>query len=123
MQELKIKTHTTYTYETSDGREFEDEQEAKAWQQALEDIKTIAMFDSKFKPTTEVDSAYYVHIKNHTQLRAFAAIQNYEGFCADIPDLGCWYYDEVSDDYVNIESEIDRLKDIQCKLYEYKPEG
>jgi hypothetical protein len=31
MSKLKIKTHTTYTYEASDGREFEDHPEAQEW--------------------------------------------------------------------------------------------
>jgi hypothetical protein len=122
MSELKIKTHTTYTYETSDGREFDDADEAQEWQQALEDIKSITMLDDKFNPTTETASAFYVHIKNHSQLKAFELMQTYEGFATHIPDRGCWYYDDVADDFVNIEKEINRLKDIQYKLYDTKKE-
>lgn len=117
MSEVKIKTHTTYTYETSDGREFDDAQEAQEWQQALEDIKGITMLDSKFKPTTEISSAFYVHIKKHSQLEAFELIQAYGGFVSSIPGIGCWYYDDCTDTYVNLETEINRLKDIQYKLY------
>jgi hypothetical protein len=116
MAELKIKTHTTYTYETSDGRVFDIAEEAQKWQQALEDIKGITMLDSKFTPTTEVDSAFYVLINTYSQLEAFEAMQAYEGITAHIPDIGWWYYDEVVDEFVDIEKEISRLKDIIYKL-------
>lgn len=115
MAELKIINHPTY--ETTDGREFDDLQEAQDWQQALEDLKGITMLDSQFKLTTDVTSAFYVHIKNHAQLRAFEAMSDYEGLCAKVPDLGCWYYDEHTDTFVNLEAEINRLKDIQYKIY------
>ena len=115
MAELKIINHPTY--ETTDGREFDDLQEAQDWQQALEDLKGIIMLDSQFKLTAEITSAFYVHIKNHAQLRAFEVMSYYEGLYARIPDLGCWYYNKDTDAFVNIETEINRLKDIQYKIY------
>ena len=51
MSELKITTHTTYTYETSDGREFDNEAEALKWQKILEAFNGIPMLDHQFKPT------------------------------------------------------------------------
>lgn len=116
MAESKIITHTTRTYETTDGREFEYAPEAEAWQQALEDIKTITMLDSKFNPTDDVDSAYYVHIKTYSQLEAFAAMQHYSGVCGDIPDLGYWYYDDCTETYINIKEEISTLQHIISAL-------
>lgn len=118
MSELKITTHTVYTYETSDGREFDNPQEAQEWQQALEDLNGITMLDSNFKLTTQVTEAFYVHIKTQAQLDAFALVQEYEGACAPIEERGCWYYDECTDSYVNLEKEINRLKDIKLKIYE-----
>ncbi len=41
MTEVKIKTHTTYTYETSDGREFDLAEEAQEWQEHLENLKML----------------------------------------------------------------------------------
>ena len=35
MAELKVKKRIEYTYETSDGREFEDKAEAMEWQKHL----------------------------------------------------------------------------------------
>ncbi len=112
MAELKVITHTTYTYETTDGREFDDAQEAEAWQQAIDNIKKISMLDHKFKPTTDVTEAMYVHIKTHEQLEAFDAMQAYEGLAAQIRAVGYYYYDDISDEYINVKKELDRLQSI-----------
>lgn len=112
MADIKIKTHTTYTYETTDGREFENQQEAMDWQLALEDIKSTTMLDSKFKPTNEITSAFYVHIKTLSQLKAFEKMQEYEGLFGKIDGLGYWYYDESVDMYVSVRKEMDRLQSI-----------
>ena len=112
MAEFKIITHTTYTYETSDGREFDREEDARDWEQALEDIKSTAMLDYRFKPTDRTDEAYYVHIKTHAQLKAFEAMQAYEGLAGHITDLGYWYFDECSDEFIDIKKEINRLQSI-----------
>ena len=63
MSELRIKTHTTYTYETSDGREFDIADEAREWQDNLENINGITMLDFKFCYTTDISEACYVHMK------------------------------------------------------------
>ena len=112
MSKLKIKTHTTYTYETADGREFDDQSEAQAWQDHLENITGAVMLDQKFCNTTYVDSAFYVHIKTEAQLKAFKAICSYEGMCAKIDAIGYWYYDESTDQYVSVSKEMDRLQSI-----------
>lgn len=112
MADIKIKTHTTYTYETTDGREFDDHQKAIDWQLAIDDLKTIFMLDHNFKLTPRTDEAFYVHIKTYPQLKAFEAMQAYEGFAAHITDLGYWYYDECADDYINVKKEMDRLQSI-----------
>jgi dsDNA-binding SOS-regulon protein len=41
---LKIITHTTYTYETYDGREFDDKAQAEAWKRALDTAAHIARY-------------------------------------------------------------------------------
>lgn len=112
MADIKIKTYTTYTYETTDGREFDDKQEALEWQLALEDFKTITILDSKFCNTHEVTSAYYVHIKTLPQLKAFQMMQEYEGLYGKIDALGYWYYDNNTDQYVSVRKEMDRLQSI-----------
>ena len=112
MAELKIKTHTTYTYETSDGREFDDIREAETWQEHLETIKNITMLDSKFQNTTDHTEAFYVHIRTCQQQEAFEALQCYEGMGAHIPKPGYWYYNDCTDSYVDIVKERDRLQSI-----------
>ena len=112
MADIKIKTHTTYTYETSDGREFDEAREAEQWQEYIEALKGITMLDSKFHNTTDHSEAFYVHIKTWTQQEAFEALQVYEGMGAHIPEPGYWYYDDCTDSYVDVIKERDRLQSI-----------
>lgn len=112
MSKLKVKTHTTYTYETADGREFEDKSEAHEWQDHLENITSAVMLDNNFRNTTQIDEAMYVHIKTEAQLKAFDAISSYEGMGARINAIGYWYYDERTDAYISVNKEMDRLQSI-----------
>jgi len=112
MAEVKIKTHTTYTYETSDGREFDIAEDAQKWQEHLELSKNITMLDSKFQNTKDHSEAFYVHIKTWQQQEAFEALQVYEGMGAHIPEPGYWYYDDCTDSYVDAVKERDRLQSI-----------
>lgn len=116
MAEVKIKTHTTYTYETSDGREFDIAEEAEQWQEYLDILKNITMLDCRFNKTADVDSAIYVCIKSYEQLDAFEAMQAYEGMCAHIPEPGYWYYDDCTDSYVNVDEEQNKLREIKKRL-------
>ena len=118
MANFNIKTITTY--ETSDGREFDDIQEAQDWQAALENIKDVIMLDDTFKSTTEVDEAFFVNIKTLEELKAFELIREEEGLWAQIPDLGFWYYDSHFDEYKNIDKEISRLQDMKEKILNVK---
>lgn len=119
MAELKIKTHTTYTYETTDGREFDDQLEASEWQLALDDIKSVVMLDSSFCRTDKIDEAFYVHIQTLSQLKSFELIREYEGMCANIDALGYWYYDDNSNEYVSVRKELFRLQSIIDVLDEF----
>jgi uncharacterized protein YneR len=112
MAEVKIKTHTTYTYETSDGREFSLAEEAEQWQEYLDILRNVTMLDCRFNKTTDVCHAIYVCIKNREQLDAFAALQAYEGMCAHIPEPGYWYYDDRTDSYIDAVKERDRVQSI-----------
>ena len=112
MADIKIKTHTIYTYETSDGREFDLADEAEEWQEHLENIKKVIMLDCEFNPTVHTDEAYYIHITIQDQLEAFEAMQAYEGLAAHVTSLGYWFYDECADDYINVEQEITRLQKV-----------
>ena len=118
MADFKIKTNTTY--ETSDGREFDDIHEAQDWQAALENINAIIMLNEEFIPTTEVDEAFFVNIKTLEELKAFELIRKDEGLWAQIPDLGFWYYDSHFDKYKNIDKEISRLQDMKEKILSIK---
>ena len=112
MADIKIKTHTTYTYETTDDREFNDAREAQEWQDHLENIKGITMLTDKFLDTKDLSEAFYVHIKTWQQQEAFEALQFYEGMGAHIPEPGYWYYDDCTDSYVDAVKERDRLQSI-----------
>ena len=112
MNEVKVKKHTSYTYETSDGREFEDKEEAMEWQKHLCNLGDMCLLDHTFKPTNEVESALYVHAKTAEQAEAFNAWQEYMGFCSGLQGAGFYRYDEVSDNYIEIESEIEKLQRI-----------
>jgi hypothetical protein len=115
---LKIITHTTYTYETSDGREFDDKAQAEAWQRALDVAAHIVMLDSDFRPTSEVDTAYFVYLKDQEPVDAFNAKQEDVGITTTITEPGYYYYDEVPDEYSNIDKEIEQLYNVKQKLYE-----
>ena len=116
MADLKIITHTTYTYVTTDGRSFDDGCEAEAWQSALDNAEHIIMLDTKFNLTNEVEMAYFIHVKDQEQVEAFNAKQEDIGIASIIPEPGYYYYDEVPDEYFNIDKEIERLMDIKQKL-------
>ena len=112
MRELKVLKHTTYTYETSDGREFEDKQEAMEWQKHLCNLGDMCILDHAFKPTNEVESAFYVYAKTVEQAEAFNAMQEYIGICSRLQGAGFYRYDEIADEQINVESEIEELQHI-----------
>ena len=107
MKELKVTKHTTYTYETSDGSEFDNKTEATEWQKHLNHIENMCILDSNFKPTKDVGSAMYVYTKSKEQAEAFNTIQEEAlGYVSTIDGVGFYRYDETSDSYINVESEI-----------------
>ena len=106
MAELKVKKHTTYTYETSDGREFDDEHEAMEWQGHLSQFENVRALNYYFEPTDDVDSAIYVHAETIEQAEAFNAMQTDLGICANIQGTGYWRYDDISDSFIDVEEEI-----------------
>ena len=116
MADLKIITHTTYTYETTDGREFDSKPEAEAWQNAIDNTDRIVMLDSRFKLTNDFEKAFFIHIDNPDQLEAFNTKQADLGIASIIKGLGYYYYDEVSDEYIDIDAEIGRLLDLKARL-------
>lgn len=116
MADLKIITHTTYTYETTDGREFESKPEAEAWQKAIDNAERIVMLDSTFRPTADIETAYFVYIKDQNQVDAFNVKQADLGLATVIHVPGYYYYDEVPDEYFNVDSKIKELNGIKAKL-------
>ena len=118
MEELKTTVHTHYTYETSDGKEFDNKQEAMKWQKHLNIFKTICMLDVNYKPTIDIELAIYVYAKTKEQAEAFnAVLVEYFGYGAKLDGAGSYRYDDVSDSYVDIELEIEQLQDIIEMLY------
>jgi hypothetical protein len=110
MAELKVKKHTTYTYETSDGREFDDKKEANEWQKVLCKFEEICMLDFEYKPTRNIECANYVYVKTAEQAEAFNNMQSYIGICSNLQGAGFYRYDEIADEYNEIESEIEKLQ-------------
>ena len=95
---------------------FSSKHEAAAWQAALDSIEQINMLSSKFERTLDLESCYYVHLESESQVDAFNLMEKDYGFTAKIMEPGYYYYDEVSDEYLNIDVEIKRLLDIKAKL-------
>ena len=116
MTDLKIITHTTYTYETTDGREFDSKPEAEAWQRAIDKAEHIVMLDSRLRPTTEIETAFFVYLKDQEQVDAFNAKQADLGLATVIHTPGYYYYDEVPDEYFNVDGRIKDLLGIKAKL-------
>lgn len=113
MEELKVVRHIHYSYETSDGKEFGNKQEAMEWQKQLTLLQTICMLDSNYKPTTAIDSAIYVYAETKEQAEAFNEMAKEDfGYCSTLGGAGWWRYDDISDSYVDIESEIEKLQHI-----------
>lgn len=112
MKEFKILKHITYTYETTDGREFDSETEAKEWQEKLSVIENVCMLDSNFRPTKETDSVFYIHTNTKEEAEAL----EYLGICASLDGVGYFRYDEISDSFVNVELQIKELQRIIDKL-------
>ena len=113
MAELKVKKHITYTYETSDGCCFDNKKEATEWQNHLSNIETMRMLDSDYEPTKDICGAIYVCAETKDQADAFNVIQEKAlGYCSTIDGVGHYRYDEISDRYIRVESEIEKLQHI-----------
>lgn len=112
MDELKIVKHITYTYETSDGTEFANEQEAKEWQKHLSAFEKVCVLDRDYKPTTDICRAVYVYAKTKEQAESFNAMVEAQGYSSTIDGTGWFRYDDISDSYVDIELEIEKLQHI-----------
>ena len=112
MTDLKVKKHISYTYETSDGREFDDKNEATEWQKHLCNLEDMCLFNFKYKPTKEIESAIYVYAKTSEQAEAFNAMQKDLGLRSGLRSAGFYRYDEIADEYVDVEIEIAKLQNI-----------
>lgn len=116
MSDLKIITHTSYTYETSDGREFDDLDEAGAWQKVLDSTSQLIMLTNRFKPTRDPECCFNLYVANSDLVETFNALQDNLGLAARISAPGYYYYDEVSDEFINIDKEIERLLEVKAKI-------
>lgn len=120
MAELKVKKHITYMYETSDGREFEDKDEAMEWQRHLCNIEKMCLLDYEYEPADiSKNTVIYVYAKTIEQANSFNSVMNdYFGCGASLPSTGFFRYDGYLDEYVDIEVEIAQLQRIIDKLKE-----
>lgn len=116
MKDLKIVEHIVYTYETADGRNFDDKSEAEEWQEKLSIFEDICMLDYEFEPTKNVESTFYVFAKTKEQVEAFNSVSERSGVRPRIDDVGYYHYDERSNDFVNIELKINILQNMIDKL-------
>ena len=112
MAELKIITHTTYSYETSDGREFDNENEARKWQNTLSLLENVRMLDIEYKPVKEIERAQYVYVETMEQVDAFNMIYGDLGIYARLHGIGYHSYDDGLDDFMNVKTEIENLQKI-----------
>ncbi len=120
MSEIKVKKIITHTYETSDGREFDNKKEAMEWQKHLCNIEDMCLLDSEYKSADIFrDSVIYIYAKTIEQANSFNAITNeYFGYGAKLQSTGFFRYDEIADEYVEVENEIEKLQNIIAKLKE-----
>ncbi len=113
MSNIKTSVQTIYTYETTDGATFDSLEEAKVWQKMIDNVSTISMYDSYFRPTKHVDSCFYIHLETHEQVEAFLIKCRAEYLpVRGIKGIGHYYYDEQDDEYVLIEDKISHLQGI-----------
>ena len=108
---VRVITHTALIYETTDGREFEDKDEAFEWQKSLDILEDIVMLNCKHERTRNIDEAYYVYASTDEQVEAFNLIQDYDALIARVGKPGFYAYDENCDEYLNLESEIRKLQE------------
>lgn len=116
MKELKIIKNITYTYITSDGTEFDDENEAKEWQEHLSEMENMTTLDADFNPTKCFDNIIYICANKQEQVDAFNAIAKSLGYYSNVDVPGYYRYDDISDSYVNVELQIKELQEIINKL-------
>ena len=113
MEELKVIRHIQYSYETSDGKEFGSKKEATEWQKQLNLFQNLCMLGADYIPTKDINSAVYVYAKTKEEAESFNEIEREEfGYCSEIGGAGWFRYDEISDSYVDIEVEIEKLQHI-----------
>ena len=112
MAEMKIITHTTYSYETSDGREFDDENEAREWQNALSLLENVRMLDNEYKPVKDIEYAWYVHVETMEQVDAFNMIHCDLGNYSRLHGVGYHRYDDGLGEFLDVKAEIEHLQNI-----------
>ena len=111
----EIKTRTYYTYETTDGRTFEDLEKAEKWQEVLNTFKTILKLDSSGLVTDELDETFFVELRTMEEVIAFDKICKHE--CVGTLPMsltGTWHYEKTK--WVHIESQMNYYKNIKKML-------
>lgn len=120
MNNIKVNERviTISSYETSDGRVFDDKEEAIEWQNALDNFKTIMMLTHKFIKTDCVNEAFYVAVMTDEQVKAFNLIQSYEGYADSnmITQPGYYCYWEDKEEYISVDKAMEFFRGVIDKL-------
>lgn len=114
MSNVKTISVLVEHYETTDGQIFQVKSEAEKWQEMLDGMSNIIMLTEKFEVTKEPERCYRVYLDSYKEVDAFRAYQ-YDTVGTPLPEIvhpGHYFYDENKDQYVHIETELDRLERI-----------
>ena len=122
MSNVKTISVLVEHYETTDGQTFQVKSEAEKWQEMLDGMSNITMLTEKFEVTKEPERCFNVYLDTYGEVEAFRAYQ-YDTVGTPLKEIerpGHYLYDESRDQYVHIESEIDRLERIIERIDEVR---
>jgi hypothetical protein len=119
-------TYYSY-YEADDGTRFDDEEECFRYERAKElepFINDITCYNERLNPIDLVendwDDIWYITAKNAKALEAFNKIYavdaGYTEVLFDSDTIYCYYFDENSQEWVNIPRKIEELQDLAKEI-------
>jgi hypothetical protein len=119
-------TYYSY-YEADDGTRFDDEEECFRYERNKElepFINDITCYNERLSPIDLVendwDDIWYINAKNAKALEAFNKIYaidaGYTEVLFDSDTIYCYYFDENSQEWVNIPRKIEELQDLAKEI-------
>lgn len=103
-------------YIADDGKVFDDEDDCREYEKQTHYGKLkdgVKALDYQFRPVDafECDVHFYVNILDASFVEDYVKYcDEYFGISVNIKSPGVWYYDEINDLFVNIDEEIEALK-------------